>query len=149
MIKIACSFERIEFFDTLQLFVPNRRRPIQEDECRDGFEKESQQNTKSRSPWTKGGLGELKAHSKAWTPVVKVAKVMKRTEAAVRQKAKKHWHRPGPSTLRRTQSVCTPGPPFGRQSTRDWFDHVEAQHGAAAVIATLRYRHPDRSNLSD
>ena len=31
---------------------------------------------------------ELKAHSKARTPVVKVAKAMKRTEAAVRQKAK-------------------------------------------------------------
>jgi hypothetical protein len=41
-----------------------------------------------RSPWTKDDLRELKAHSKARTPVVKVAKAMKRTEAAVRQKAK-------------------------------------------------------------
>jgi hypothetical protein len=41
-----------------------------------------------RSPWTKEDLRELKAHSKAKTPAVKVAKAMKRTEAAVRQKAK-------------------------------------------------------------
>jgi hypothetical protein len=41
-----------------------------------------------RSPWTKDDLRELKTHSKARTPVVKVAKAMKRTEAAVRQKAK-------------------------------------------------------------
>jgi hypothetical protein len=41
-----------------------------------------------RSPWTKDDLRELKAHSKARTPVVNVAKAMKRTEAAVRQKAK-------------------------------------------------------------
>ena len=41
-----------------------------------------------RSPWTKENLRELKAHSKARTPVVEVARAMKRTEAAVRQKAK-------------------------------------------------------------
>jgi hypothetical protein len=41
-----------------------------------------------RSPWTKEDLRELKAHSKARTPVVEVARAMKRTEAAVRQKAK-------------------------------------------------------------
>ena len=40
-----------------------------------------------RSPWTKEDLRELKAHSKAKTPVVEVAKAMKRTESAVRQKA--------------------------------------------------------------
>jgi hypothetical protein len=42
----------------------------------------------TREPWTKEDLRELKAHSKARTPVAKVAKAMKRTEGAVRQKAK-------------------------------------------------------------
>jgi hypothetical protein len=41
-----------------------------------------------RKPWTKEDLRQLKAHSKTRTPVVDVAKAMKRTEAAVRQKAK-------------------------------------------------------------
>ncbi len=41
-----------------------------------------------RKPWTKGDLRELKAHSKARTPVAQVAKAMERTEAALRQKAK-------------------------------------------------------------
>ena len=41
----------------------------------------------ARNPWTKEDLRELKAHSKARTPVVEVAKAMKRTEGAVRQKA--------------------------------------------------------------
>jgi hypothetical protein len=41
-----------------------------------------------RKPWTKEDLRQLKAHSKAKTPVVEVAKAMKRTEAAARQKAK-------------------------------------------------------------
>jgi hypothetical protein len=41
-----------------------------------------------RSPWTKEDIRQLKAHSKAKTPVVGVAKAMKRTEGAVRQKAK-------------------------------------------------------------
>ena len=44
--------------------------------------------TQARKPWTKEDVRELKAHSKAITPVVKVAKAMKRTESAVRQKAK-------------------------------------------------------------
>jgi hypothetical protein len=44
--------------------------------------------TPVRNPWTKEDLRQLKAHSKTRTPVVEVAKVMKRTEAAVRQKAK-------------------------------------------------------------
>ena len=44
--------------------------------------------TLERSPWTKDDIRQLKTHSKAKTPVVEVAKAMKRTEAAVRQKAK-------------------------------------------------------------
>jgi hypothetical protein len=43
--------------------------------------------TQSRNPWTKEDIRELKAHSKARTSVAKVAKAMKRTEGAVRQKA--------------------------------------------------------------
>jgi hypothetical protein len=42
----------------------------------------------ARSPWTKDDVRALKAHSKARTPAVQVAKDLKRTEAAVRQKAK-------------------------------------------------------------
>jgi hypothetical protein len=41
-----------------------------------------------RNPWTKDDVRELKARSKARTPVPKVAKSLKRTEGAVRQKAK-------------------------------------------------------------
>ena len=44
--------------------------------------------TPVRNPWTKEDLRQLKAHSKTRTPVVEVAKAMKRTEAAVRKKAK-------------------------------------------------------------
>jgi hypothetical protein len=48
----------------------------------------SKNRTAVRSPWTKDDLRALKAHSKAKAPVVKVAKTLKRTEGAVRQKAK-------------------------------------------------------------
>jgi hypothetical protein len=37
--------------------------------------------------WTKKDIAELKAHSKARTPVSKISKVMKRTVAALRGKA--------------------------------------------------------------
>ena len=46
------------------------------------------EKTPVRNPWTKDDMRQLKAHSKSRTPVVEVAKAMKRTEAAVRQKAK-------------------------------------------------------------
>jgi hypothetical protein len=48
----------------------------------------SKKKTPVRSPWTKDDIRQLKAYSKARTPVVEVAKAMKRTEAAVWQKAK-------------------------------------------------------------
>jgi hypothetical protein len=48
----------------------------------------SKNKTAVQSPWTKDDLRELKAHSKAKTPVFRVAKALKRTEGAVRQKAK-------------------------------------------------------------
>ncbi len=40
-----------------------------------------------RVPWTKDDLRELKQHSKSKTPVAKIAKAMKRSEGAIRQKA--------------------------------------------------------------
>lgn len=42
-----------------------------------------------RQPYTKEHVKELKAHSKARTPVAKVARTMKRTEGSIRQKALK------------------------------------------------------------
>jgi hypothetical protein len=48
----------------------------------------AKKKTLARKPWTKEDLRELKTHSKARTRVVRVAKAMKRTEGAVRQKAK-------------------------------------------------------------
>ncbi|MCK1316927.1 hypothetical protein IVB57_37615 [Bradyrhizobium sp. CW9] len=40
-----------------------------------------------RREWTTSDVKELKAHSKARTPVVKIAKMTKRTEGSLRQKA--------------------------------------------------------------
>jgi NADH:ubiquinone oxidoreductase subunit len=40
-----------------------------------------------RREWTKEHERELKGHSRAKTPVSKIAKAMKRTEGALRQKA--------------------------------------------------------------
>jgi hypothetical protein len=40
-----------------------------------------------RRSWTKEDFRDLKAHSKARTPVVKISKAMKRTVGALRQKA--------------------------------------------------------------
>ena len=42
-----------------------------------------------RARWTKPLLSELQRHSKARTPVAKIAKQMKRTEGALRQQALK------------------------------------------------------------
>ena len=55
--------------------------------------------TQTRNPWSKEDIRELKAHSKARTPVAKVAKAMKRTEGAVRQKATDYRHRSRSPTL--------------------------------------------------
>jgi hypothetical protein len=40
-----------------------------------------------RREYTKSDVRDLKSHSKARTPVAKIAKLMKRTEASLRQKA--------------------------------------------------------------
>ena len=47
----------------------------------------AKKNTAVRKPWTKEDVRELKAHSKAKTPVEKVGKALKRTPGAVRVKA--------------------------------------------------------------
>ena len=41
-----------------------------------------------RLPWTKGNDKELRGHSRAKTPVVKISKQMKRTVGALRQRAR-------------------------------------------------------------
>ncbi|VIO69533.1 hypothetical protein CI1B_27390 [Bradyrhizobium ivorense] len=40
-----------------------------------------------RREWSKADVRELKSHSKARTPVLKIAKLTKRTVGALRQKA--------------------------------------------------------------
>ena len=42
---------------------------------------------RKREPWTNENIRELKMHSKSKTPVKKIAKTMKRSEGAIRQKA--------------------------------------------------------------
>ena len=48
----------------------------------------AKKKTPARVPWTKDDVRAFKAHSKARISAAEVAKSMKRTEAAVRQKAK-------------------------------------------------------------
>ena len=48
--------------------------------------KESKVRRVKRKPWTRELVVELKKHSKAKTSVVKIARMMKRTPAAIRQK---------------------------------------------------------------
>jgi hypothetical protein len=40
-----------------------------------------------RRPWTKQDMRELKGHSRSKSPVKKIARAMKRTPGALRQKA--------------------------------------------------------------
>jgi hypothetical protein len=42
---------------------------------------------RKRVAWTKENVRDLKAHSKSKTPVTKIAKMTKRSEGAIRQKA--------------------------------------------------------------
>jgi hypothetical protein len=52
--------------------------------------KETAKTKKSvRREYTKADVKELRAHSKARTPVAKIAKLAKRTEGSLRQKALK------------------------------------------------------------
>jgi len=49
--------------------------------------KKAKNSVTKRRSWTKDQVAELRRYSKAKTPVVKIAKVMKRTTGALRQKA--------------------------------------------------------------
>jgi hypothetical protein len=42
---------------------------------------------RKRREWTKENVRELKAHSRSKTPVAEIAKLTKRTQGALRQKA--------------------------------------------------------------
>jgi hypothetical protein len=48
----------------------------------------AKKKTPGRTPWTKEGVRALRAHSKSKASAAEVAKALKRTEGAVRQKAK-------------------------------------------------------------
>lgn len=51
--------------------------------------KKAKKKTVVRREYTKPDVKELRAHSKAKTPVVKIAKLTKRSEGSLRQKALK------------------------------------------------------------
>ena len=51
--------------------------------------KKAKKKTVVRREYTKADVKELRAHSKARTPVVQVAKLTKRSEGSLRQKALK------------------------------------------------------------
>jgi hypothetical protein len=49
--------------------------------------KKAKKKTLVRREYTKANVKELRAHSKAKTPVAKIAKLTKRSEGSLRQKA--------------------------------------------------------------
>ena len=49
--------------------------------------KKATKNAAKRREWTKTDIKELKAHSKARTPVTEISKLTKRSIGALRQKA--------------------------------------------------------------
>lgn len=49
--------------------------------------KKAKKKARTRVAYTKDDVRKLKAHSKARTPLKKIAKEMKRTEGSLRQKA--------------------------------------------------------------
>jgi len=49
--------------------------------------KKTKKRTVKRVAWTKENIAELKKYSKEKLPVVKISKLMKRTVAALRQRA--------------------------------------------------------------
>jgi hypothetical protein len=51
--------------------------------------KKAKRKTVVRREYTKADVKELRAHSKAKTPLAKIAKLTKRTEGSLRQKALK------------------------------------------------------------
>jgi len=55
----------------------------------DGYGQEGSWNRGKGAAWTNAHHAELRKHSKARTPVVKISKAMKRTVGALRQQALK------------------------------------------------------------
>jgi hypothetical protein len=51
------------------------------------IQKSTADGRQKRVAWTKEHVRDLKGHSKSKTPVAKIAKLMKRSEGAIRQKA--------------------------------------------------------------
>jgi hypothetical protein len=51
------------------------------------MQKSTANGRQKRAAWTKEHVRDLKGHSKSKTPVAKIAKLMKRSEGAIRQKA--------------------------------------------------------------
>ena len=51
------------------------------------IQKSTANGRQKRVAWTKEHVRDLKGHSKSKTPVAKIAKLMKRSEGAIRQKA--------------------------------------------------------------
>ena len=58
-----------------------------------------------RVEYTKADVRELRAHSKARTPVSKIAKAMRRSEGSLRQKALKSWYWAWPPALSRYDGI--------------------------------------------
>lgn len=52
-----------------------------------GFDMSKKRKKRSYKMWTSGDLKALRQHSRARTPVVKIARELKRTEATIRMKA--------------------------------------------------------------
>jgi hypothetical protein len=52
-----------------------------------GFSMAKKQKKRAYKVWTKDDLKALRQHSRAKTPVVKIAKELKRTEGTIRMKA--------------------------------------------------------------
>ena len=60
----------------------------------------------ARREYTKADVKELRAHSKAKTPVAKIMKLTKRTEGSLRQKALKLVPRTSQITAQQASSGC-------------------------------------------
>ena len=75
-------WSRVQKADNKASIVPNQH----EEKLAMASKPKKTAKRRTRETWTKGHLRELKAHSKSRTPVKKIAKAMKRTEGAVRQK---------------------------------------------------------------
>jgi hypothetical protein len=85
----------------------------------------------ARREYSKADVKELRAHSKARTPVDKIAKLTKRTVGSLRQKALKLWHSPRSSALTEKRVSPSAQPAAAARSIgcgadrhRDWTDII-------------------------